>query len=462
MADDKIRVGRISFSGANPMRLDTSSSETPTLSPDQEAFLDTVALTVQAYLKAARDLLTGKYSHLRGMAPEHLAERGNVLVACCTDGIVIRHEKALDVPKTAVGWMADDLISSTAILSQNIVRCRTQGEADPTPPKNGISIHLRTMDPATQKTTEIFSAQVVFDVLITKPPTLSLPPMKPFCLCSIRNNFELGLEGVLVDDGKDLAEGKSMLIRAPMKLPVGWNCIEIFPFSNINRWKPEFAPMWAENDILGAVASHHTREAHFQTLDPQATSRKLYGDLLAEFKELLDSEPDREEELQVFLKKHPALLCPSHTKMWPKLQLGARITDFVFRDATGDYLLIELEKSTHPLFRKEGHPSAELTHAMGQVTDWKRYLEDNLATAQRELGLTGISANPRSMVVIGRSSSLSPENRRKLTTMDSEHPKLRVLTFDDLYDNARAVLENILGPIWPQNGSTKIYYPKGK
>jgi hypothetical protein len=63
--------------------------------------------------------------------------------------------------------------------------------------------------------------------------------------------------------------------------------------------------------------------------------------------------------------------------MWPKLQLGATVTDFVFRDANHEYLLVELERSTLKLFRRDGHATSELTHAQGQIVDWKRYLEDN-------------------------------------------------------------------------------------
>jgi len=105
----------------------------------------------------------------------------------------------------------------------------------------------------------------------------------------------------------------------------------------------------------------------------------------------------REEELQVFLADHPQLLCTAYTRVWPKLALGSYNADFVFHEAAGDYLLVELERSTLRLFRSDGHQTAELTHAHGQVCNWKRYIEDNLSTVQRELGLTGLSSNPRSL-----------------------------------------------------------------
>ena len=261
-----------------------------------------------------------------------------------------------------------------------------------------------------------------------------------------------------MSEGEQFGEGQHFLARSKLRLPVGWECIEIYPFMDLDAWKPEYAAAWAENDILAAVATGQIRESHYQSLDPNAQARKRYAALLSEFKNLLDSKPEREEVLQVFLQDHPFLLCPTHTKMWPKLPLGAKETDFVFRDATSEYLLVELERSTHPLFRQDGHAREELNVAIGQITDWKRYLEDNLRTVQHELGLVGISANPRSLVVIGRSHTLTAENRGKLSAINHLQSQLRVMTYDEVYDNAKAVIENLLGLIWDSVGETQIYY----
>jgi hypothetical protein len=144
--------------------------------------------------------------------------------------------------------------------------------------------------------------------------------------------------------------------------------------------------------------------------------------------------------------------------MWPKLAFGSHYSDFVFREALGDYLLVELEPSKDNLFRKDGHLSHELTHAQGQITDWKRYLEDNLSTAQRELGLDGISTNPKNLIVIGRSKFLTPENRRKLVTLENENPKQKIMTYDDIYQTTKTVVENLLGPLENISGNTQVFY----
>ena len=109
--------------------------------------------------------------------------------------------------------------------------------------------------------------------------------------------------------------------------------------------------------------------------------------------------------------------------VFAKAAMGARVTDFVLRDASGDYLFVELESPTHVLFAKKGKPRAALEHAIDQIVDWKRYLAENVGTVQRELGLTGISTNPRALVVIGRSSCLTEEHRRKLTAIENRSSK---------------------------------------
>jgi hypothetical protein len=232
----------------------------------------------------------------------------------------------------------------------------------------------------------------------------------------------------------------------------------VFPFLDVKLWIPENAPLWAETDILASVAARQHHSAMLTSLDPRAAARQTFATELKHFKELLDTEPEREEDLHVFLKKHAHFLCPSHSRMWSKLPFGNKTSDFVFRDATGDYLLVEIERSTLRLFIQSGDPSGDLNHACSQIADWKRYIQDNLSTVQRELGLTGISPNPRSLVVIGRSTGLSEDNRRKIGTMETDTPSRRIMTYDDVYLNAKAVIENMFGPLEIATPNTQVFY----
>lgn len=454
---DPPKLSQVIIDGNNPMNFSNCpKDDLGSLEDYERTAVEAAGSTVFKYILSAAELLGEKYSRVRDLAPAYLRSPGKVLVACCRDGLVIRFESG-EKPDVCVGWSNEGFADIVAKLSQDVVYCHSGGLPE-TLPSGGRQITLFAQSPDGVRK-DMVGIKVGFDAVIQLPERSSDSPNKPFCLFSVRNELDFQVQLRPVEQIR--APDERVIVRNKLRLPVGWDCIEGFPGFDPERWKPEYAALWAENDILAAIVARQSEEAHYQSLDPNAAARDQFGEVLERYKQLLDSNPEREEILQLFLNENPTLLCPAHIKKWPKLPLGRWKTDFIFREAAGEYILVELERSTCNLFLKDGHASSELTHAIGQITDWKRYLEDNLATVQRELGLEGISANPRSMIVIGRSSSLSNENRRKLITMRNETPKLEILTYDDVYTNAKAVIENLLGPFFVTSGSTRTYYVSG-
>jgi hypothetical protein len=455
MSGDRNEV-RATFSGDERMDLSEFTEDSIAgLDEDQINFLETVGATVTAYIRAAQELLAGPYAHVRDSAPVYLSDPGNVLITCCSDGISIRFESRANDNRVIAAFSTESLFEVVPKLSQYLIYCHKERLASTPGLTEGLMLTLFSESPEGLKQ-DMASVAIAFHALIEPPKSPHIPPNKPFCPISVRNEVEMLLHLRPVEPIK--APDELVVVRKLVRLPVGWDCIEVYPSSTVEQWRPEYASSWAERDILAAVLARQLNEARYRSLDPNALARQKFGMLLKEFKDLLDSNPEREETLQEFLAEHPTLLCPAHDRIWPKLPLGARKTDFVIRDAIGDYLLVELERSTYRLFLKDGHPSKELNHAKGQVIDWKRYLEDNLSTAQRELDLTGISINPKSLIVMGRSRLLTDENRRKLISIENDSPRLKIMTYDDLYDNAKAVIENLLGPVWVVGGDTQIYY----
>jgi len=464
----EVKKVAINFVKGNPMDLAkvsgaevSGAEEMGAFTEEQKELIDTVGPTVVAYMAAAKELLSGKLAHLKGLAPPHLADSGNVLVVGCLDGVVIRYETKSDGPSNVIwGCTEESLTEITSALSEGLIRIRHDQTDTLDAEAGGIELKMVKTDAMTGESTEIFTIGIIFDVILITPPVAPSPASKPFCLLSLRNSLEFGLRGRILPANTNREHSQEFLATSLLRLPVGWACIEVFPSTTARNWQPDFAPAWVENDLLGAAISHQFREAQLNSLDPNVAARRHFSSLFEEYKKLLDSNPQREEILQEFLAANPILLCPAHIRMWPKLALGAHVTDFVFQEGTGDYVLVELEKSTHPLFIKNGHLSSQLNHARGQIQDWRRYLEDNLSTVQRELGLHGISPSPPCLIVIGRADSLSEENRRKLAAIENEAPRLKILTYDHVLENAKAVIENLLGPLWNVQGNTRIYYPR--
>ena len=288
-----------------------------------------------------------------------------------------------------------------------------------------------------------------------------LPPARPLCIASVQSEIDIELAGLVAPSdapiNRDNPNNDHFVAQTRMRLPVGWEAIELYLSLDMDYWDPTRAPMWAELDILAAAAQANLRTQAYRALDSRGETRKQYVALLAEFETLLTGP---EEPVHQFLKKHPELLCPTADKQWSKLPFGDRFSDFVFREAPNDYLLVEIEAPIREIFRKNGQQRQELTHAINQISDWVQYIEDNRGEVEASLGLVGISTSPRTLVVIGRSAALSDENRRKITTIQNQQGKLRILTYDDLLASARANLERILGPLSITGQNTQIFFFK--
>jgi hypothetical protein len=471
MSDPKIRKikkGNIRFDPGQPTRFEQEDEKSASEVPKEIAdWLDTLSQCIKAYTDATKELLNSKYEHIKDQAPRHLVNSESIIATHCSNGIIIRYDagkgdKDTDQrPKIFVGHANETVEDLSPKISESVLYCHTTPDYNPVVPDNGPEIILTKTSATSGKQDIFFRAKMVFDALIQTPSTPILPPpAKPQPSASITSSFEFNLVGETLPSEHSTEKSKPFIIRNKMRLPVGWDFIEVFFSTDISYWKPEYTRVWAENDLLASVVAAQFRERHFHDLDPKAAARTELGNLLGNYKNLLDSVPQREEILQVFLKDHPVLLCPSAIKIRPKLEFGSRITDFVFREASGEYLLVEIEPSTSTLFVKNGDTSSELNHARNQILSWRRYIEDNLHTVQKELDLPGISAHPRALLVIGRSQTIDEKNRRTLVSLENESPSTRILTYDDVYDNAKALIENLLGPLWLSIGTTEIYYTK--
>jgi hypothetical protein len=188
-------------------------------------------------------------------------------------------------------------------------------------------------------------------------------------------------------------------------------------------------------------SDHSVRDAFLSLLlDSHLTLNKQ---LLEQFETLLATLHGKEEEIHQFLFDHPIFLDPLAIELRSKHELGDDfITDFVVRRVDGTYILVEIEKSTDRLFTVKGRIHSELNDAIGQLRDFQAWIADNRAYAESKL--PGIR-RPEGLVVIGRHSQLSPELEKRLDEENfSRRGHIKVITYDDLLNQARVVYENLL------------------
>src|ERR1019366_4883801 len=95
-------------------------------------------------------------------------------------------------------------------------------------------------------------------------------------------------------------------------------------------------------------------------------------------------------------------------------------------------------------------PYAEWTHAEQQVRDYCNFIDMNRDYVDREEDLTGV-LRPRGLVIIGRRESLSKEGKQKLAERNADNGRYQTITFDDLLDQAKAVVQRLMVLIAPKN-----------
>ena len=150
-----------------------------------------------------------------------------------------------------------------------------------------------------------------------------------------------------------------------------------------------------------------------------------------------------ERKYQEFFEKCPAFIDPLASSIVERQHMGEMWrSDFVIRRLDDQYIFVEIEKPQDSPFTSYPHPSAALSHALGQVLNWFIWVEDNIAYAQSH-GFPGIHS-PRGVVVIGRNSDLTPNQLRLLKTLnDNLHPRIHIQTYDDVLVNARNIIRNL-------------------
>lgn len=183
---------------------------------------------------------------------------------------------------------------------------------------------------------------------------------------------------------------------------------------------------------------------------PPSTEEALKGakkvDVAIEALAQLIDRPDVHEKRDVhsFLAEHTYFLHPALETIVsePAIGMGTEFRpDFIIREATGDYILVEIENPKRSLFTKRGDFTADVTHAVQQVEDWQEWLEQNLPTAQRYYPDI---VSPRGLIVIGRLSTLTQKERQKLARRNiNTRGRLEILTYDEMIFRTRAYLAGI-------------------
>lgn len=151
------------------------------------------------------------------------------------------------------------------------------------------------------------------------------------------------------------------------------------------------------------------------------------------FTQLLDKER-LEQPVQEFIEKYPILLSRFHAKrlfVKPTI-LGRFNADFALVDSRNQLWLVELEKPSLQLFKRDGHPTQALMHAYGQVTDWLHQYAEYQGAILDGLGLKAEDVvTVRGAVIAGRSRDVTHDVLRRHLS-NPPYSNIEFMTCDDL------------------------------
>jgi len=168
---------------------------------------------------------------------------------------------------------------------------------------------------------------------------------------------------------------------------------------------------------------------------------------IKELEENLSSKTRNENSIQNCLTKYPILFGPEYVKIIPKHQLGSEYEmDFALQRVSGLFDLAEIESSNLELFTKKGNPRKELIHAEQQILDWLSWIEHHHSYAIEKLPNL---QHPIGYVIMGRSDSLSKEDRKRLNRRNIVFKgAIQIMTYDDLLKRAKNLLNLLLSGVY--------------
>lgn len=208
------------------------------------------------------------------------------------------------------------------------------------------------------------------------------------------------------------------------------------------------------SDAVGVIDAHlrngatyaDYNHARLETLrEFEVKSHVPSPEAVRALEELLESGERKEEPLQILLTQHPALLAAAtviggwSTYVIPKQRLGAEhVPDFLVLSVNSlglQWVAVEIEAARHRILVKDGSLSGPTRHAVKQVEDWREWLTRNIAYAQDQLHLYGLTNRAPGLVLIGRAD---PQTQREPARARSEEEsRIAIHSWDWLLRQAR-------------------------
>lgn len=200
---------------------------------------------------------------------------------------------------------------------------------------------------------------------------------------------------------------------------------KLIPQPRVSKGSPQ--PLLASEQDAAWLAHNKIRAQSEKHID-----RDMMAIWLS-FAELVADSKANEGHLHDFILKRPVIISEFGDHVISEVSLdGKYFVDLLARrqGMMPKVWLIELEQANHRIITQGGQETKEVTHAVQQVNDWLRWWRSR---SDHPLVKESADVEPRGVVIIGRSSQLTAEDRIKLAH-NNQGRNVEVITYDELLD----------------------------
>jgi hypothetical protein len=166
---------------------------------------------------------------------------------------------------------------------------------------------------------------------------------------------------------------------------------------------------------------------------------------LTRYKEIINNKKTTESAMQTFFENNWILLEMDARRVFPKFNLGGElIPDFVIETSDFRYIIVEIESPNVELYTQEKppNPSRSLREADSQIKSYLSYVHENILHLRRKLPFLS-GEKIKGLIVIGRSSILSDDQKKRLEQDRAYSKDYDIVTYDELFEKVRVFLENL-------------------
>jgi hypothetical protein len=270
-------------------------------------------------------------------------------------------------------------------------------------------------------------------------------PLTPDRIAAIRSDPNAS-KAVRLELGCRFCDSKcrvyASLDRADKSEAEGWKWYQEIPDSFSCQCGKTNMDLTIVRRNLHGILGHRRQEKedlHFVPL----YERSSLEHIRTEYVQLINSTP-REELLQQFYADNPVLLhqFPAE-RLFPKPPiLTFFFADFAVVTPQRELILIELEKTTTRLLKKDGGVAAGLSHAFDQVRDWLHTVDEHRLAVLDSLKIDREQVSiVRGVVIAGRDTGYDAHHLRKLKGTD--WGRVALLTYDDVAFALDALIRRI-------------------